>query len=65
VFSHFLVQALWSSSADVNGDGYVSAEEAFLYLVSRVDDYVYYHTGYHQNPQVYDGVSGEVGLTCP
>lgn len=65
VFSYFLVQALWSSSADVNGDGYVSAEEAFLYLVSRVDDYVYYHTGYHQNPQVYDGVSGEVGLTCP
>jgi hypothetical protein len=65
VFSYFLVQALWSSSADVNGDGYVSAEEAFLYLVSRVDDYVYYYTGYHQNPQVYDGVSGEVGLTCP
>lgn len=65
VFTYFLIQALWSSSADLNGDGFVSAEEAFQYLVNRVDDCVFPETGYHQNPQIYDGVAGEVSLTCP
>jgi uncharacterized caspase-like protein len=65
VFTYFLIQALWSSSADLNGDGFVSVEEAFQYLVNRVDDCVFPETGYHQNPQMYDGVAGEVSLTCP
>lgn len=65
VFTYFLLQALWSRGADLNGDGLVSAEEAFQYLISRVDSYVYANTGSHQNPRLYDGISGEVGLTCP
>jgi hypothetical protein len=65
VFTYFLIQALWSSSADLNGDGFVSAEEAFQYLVNRVDACVFPETGHHQNPQIYDGVAGEVSLTCP
>ncbi len=65
VFSYYFIKALWSSSADLNGDGVVSAEEAFLYLNSRVDSYVFTETGYHQYPQMYDGIQGEVGLTYP
>lgn len=64
-FSHYLVKALWSASADANGDGLVSAEEAFNYLKDLVDSTVFSETGKHQNPQIYDGVPGEVNVTCP
>jgi hypothetical protein len=67
-FTYYLIEALSSASADTNHNGWVSAEEAFTYLANRVDSYVYGHTGsvsggpYHQNPQISDGVSGEVDL---
>lgn len=68
VFTYYLVEALQSHAADTNYNGVVSAEEAFAYLAGRVDDYVYGHTPpyrYHQNPQIYDGVVGEIDLTEP
>jgi hypothetical protein len=64
-FSYYLIQALWSRAADSNVDGSVSAEEAFTYLNNYVDNKVYDETGFHQNPQKYDGVPGQVGVTCP
>jgi len=64
-FTYFLAEALRSPAADTNGNGWVSAEEAYLYLRDRVDNYVYGHTGYHQDPKIYDGVSGQVDLTQP
>jgi hypothetical protein len=30
-----------------------------------VDSYVYSQTYYHQNPQKYDGVAGDVDITSP
>jgi hypothetical protein len=63
VFTHYLVQGLMDPSADTNGDGCVSAEEAFTYAAGRTDSYVYSHTGYHQNPQIYDGVTDQLCLT--
>lgn len=67
VFTYFLVEALHSTSADTNSNGWISAEEAYNYLDSRVDDYVWNHTSppEHQNPQIGDGVSGEVDITQP
>jgi uncharacterized caspase-like protein len=67
VFTYFLVEALQSHAADGNSNGLVSAEEAFAYLADPVDDYVFAITGgeYHQNPQLYDGVPGQVDLTQP
>jgi len=64
-FSYYLLEALRSLAADTDDNGWVSAEEAYLYLRDRVDDYVYGHTGYHQDPKIYDGVSGQVDLTQP
>ena len=70
-FTYYLVEALQSLAADTNSNGQVSAEEAFAYLAGLVDSYVYGHTGstpggpYHQNPQLYDGVAGEVELIQP
>jgi hypothetical protein len=65
VFTYFLIEALSSTSADTNQNGWVSAEEAFSYLESRVDSYVQSHIGYYQYPQISDGVAGEVNLTQP
>jgi uncharacterized caspase-like protein len=65
VFTYYLLEAMTSPSADTNGNGWISAEEAFAYAASRVDNYVWTHTGTHQNPQMSDGVSGEVDLTQP
>lgn len=63
VFTNYLVQGLMDPSADTNGDGCVSAEEVFSYAAGRTDDYTYTHTGLHQNPQISDGVSGQLCLT--
>jgi hypothetical protein len=65
VFTYYLVQALLASNADTNLNGRVSVEEAFAYLAAPVDSYVLAHTGEHQNPQISDGISGEVDLTVP
>ena len=59
VFTYYLDQCL-CGSADVNGDG-VSAEEAFAYAAPRVINY----TSNAQNPQLWDGIPGEVLLTPP
>jgi hypothetical protein len=62
VFSYFLLEALRTPGADTSGNGWVSAEEAYAYLSVRVDDYVWSRTGTHQNPQMSDGVSGDIDL---
>jgi hypothetical protein len=72
-FTYYLVEALHSPAADTNSNGFVSAEEAYAYLAPKVDNYVYEHAKdkngqihvYHQNPQLYDGISGQVDLTRP
>ena len=64
-FTYYLVEALLSPGADTNQNGQVSAEEAFAYLAVPVDNYVFTHTGEHQNPQISDGIAGEVDLTFP
>jgi hypothetical protein len=62
VFAHYMVQGLMDPAADFDGDGWVSAEEAFVYAESRTDSYIYTQTGYHQNPQISDGVAGELRI---
>jgi hypothetical protein len=61
VFTYYLNEGL-GSPADVNGNG-VSAEEAFAYASPRVRDYVLTHSGIAQDPQMWDGIPGEVILT--
>jgi hypothetical protein len=71
VFSYYFVEGFSSTIADGDGNGRISAEEAFSYLECRVDNYVYGHTGdvpggpYNQNPQLYDGTIGEEWITQP
>ena len=61
VFTYYLNEGL-GGPADVNGNG-VSAEEAFAYAEPRVRDYVLAHSGIAQDPQMWDGIPGEVILT--
>jgi hypothetical protein len=63
--SYFLVQALLDPDTDASGDGWISFEETFNDAAPRVDDYVYEHTGYHQNPQMSDNIGGDVKWTRP
>jgi len=65
VFTYFLEQALAALIADGNGDGWISAEEAFSYLECRVDNYVYDRTRDHQIPQLFDDTWGEERITQP
>lgn len=73
VFSYYLLEAFRTPSADSSGNGWVSVEEAYAYLAPRVDAYVWNAIGAHQNPQISDGVAGQVDLvqlgatiaTCP
>ena len=62
VFTYYMLQAMTTSSADANGNGWVSAEEAFDYADGRVDSYVWANTSTHQNPVMSDGVTGQVDL---
>jgi hypothetical protein len=76
VFSYYFLMALMDPatditgiggvSADTNGNGRVSVEEAFAYLAPKVDDFVWEASGgtFHQNPQISDGIPGPVELTC-
>jgi predicted secreted protein len=64
-FTYYLVAGLNSSANDGDGNGQVAAEEVYPYLQSTVDSYVYSQTYYHQNPQKYDGVAGDVDITSP
>jgi hypothetical protein len=61
VFTYYLNEGL-GGPADVNGNG-VSAEEAFAYAAPRVQSYVLAHSGIAQDPQLWDGISGEVIFT--
>jgi hypothetical protein len=63
IFTYYINEAL-SGYADVNSNG-VSAEEAFAYAAQRTSDYVLTHDGSQQDPQLYDGIAGEVLLTTP
>jgi uncharacterized caspase-like protein len=62
VFSYFLLQGMMDPAADTDHDGWIAAEEAFAYAAPRVDAYVFARTGEHQNPQIYDGVPGQLNL---
>jgi hypothetical protein len=61
-FTYYLLEAMTTPSADTSSNGWVSAEEAFAYAAGRVDNYVWTKTNTHQNPQMSDGVSGQVDL---
>jgi len=61
VFTYYFDQGL-SGSADINSNG-VSAEEAFAYAAPRVQSYALAHSGIPQDPQMWDGIPGEVILT--
>ena len=63
-FTYYFREALRTPSADENGNGWISAEEAYRYLDSLVDDYVWANTSpqTHQNPQLYDGILGDLDL---
>ena len=63
VFSYYLRRALRAGSADTNGNGWVSGEEAFVHLVPGVMAEPCYLEW--QNPQISDGTSGEEDLTQP
>lgn len=61
LFSYYLLEALGTSSADTNdSNGWVSGEESYDYLYTRV-------VGVYpaQHPQESDGITGEVDLTQP
>lgn len=63
VFTYYLVEGLVPGyPADFDSDKMVSAEEAFSYASPRTTDFVYNRYFFDQNPQIYDGVSGEVEL---
>jgi hypothetical protein len=62
VFTYYLLEAFRTPSADTNSNGWISAEEAHTYLSPLVDAYVWPKVGEHQNPQMSDGVSGELDL---
>jgi uncharacterized caspase-like protein len=58
VFSYYLLEALRSPGVDSNGNGWISAEEAFTYLRPKVLT----QTGGQQTPQVVDGIPGQADL---
>jgi uncharacterized caspase-like protein len=62
VFTYFFLEALRTAGADLNGNGWISAQEAFQYLDGRVTDYVQLVIGDAQHPQIYDGVGSDVDL---
>lgn len=60
LYTYYYVEAMKTWSADADSSGLVSAEEIHQYLVPRVvavDD--------TQNPQIYDGVTGQLDLANP
>jgi len=67
VFIYFLLEA-FDGRADINHDGWVSAEEAFYYAAPKTTEYLEKY-GKSQHPQIYDGYpteennSGELPIT--
>jgi uncharacterized caspase-like protein len=62
VFSYYLREAFRTPAADLNDNGWISAQEAYAYLAGRVDDEVRSRTGQRQHPQMDDQVFQEVDL---
>lgn len=62
-WAYYFVEALGKKEADANGNGYVSAEEAHLYLGNKVTTLVLAEDGISQVPEVYDQVVNQVDLT--
>jgi uncharacterized caspase-like protein len=58
VFTYYLLEALRSPSVDSNGNGWISAEEAYTYLRPRVLSY----TSGQQTPSMVDGLVGQADL---
>lgn len=64
VFSYYLRQALQNAAADTSSNGWVSGEEAYVYLKPLVESEMCYQP-WLQNPQIDDGTSGEEDVTQP
>jgi hypothetical protein len=64
VFTYFLMQGVTDSLNDANGNGRISAEEAYWFSHDLVDDWVFKNTGDHQNPAIYDQIWGQIDLTA-
>ncbi len=64
VFTYFFLQGLTDSLNDVNGNGRISAEEAYWFSRDLVDDWVFNNAGDHQNPAINDQLWGQVDLTA-
>jgi hypothetical protein len=62
-FAYYLVEGLGKKAADGNGNGFVSAQEAFNYLDDKVTALVAAKNGQSQVPRMFDGTAGEVDLT--
>jgi hypothetical protein len=67
LFTYFLVSAYTGDTADGNGNGRVSAEEAHAWLAPLVDAWAHDHfptlnRGDGQDPQLHDGIPGEAEL---
>ena len=62
VFSYALMEGL-SGLCDANDDTICSAEEAFAYSIPRAQTFLNREFNFLQNPQMYDGYPGELGLT--
>jgi hypothetical protein len=57
VFTYFVVKGL-EGAADANANGRISAEETFIYAEPQVKTYTFGA----QNPQIYDGYTGELEI---
>ncbi len=57
VFSFYVIEALSRRAADVNGSGFVSAEEVYLYAMPRAAAW-----NPQQTAQLYDSLPGELDL---
>jgi hypothetical protein len=60
IFSYYFMEALSKGRADINGNGLVSMEEAFLYVYPSVS--TYWPTPPNQHPQIYDNYPGELEI---
>ncbi|MDI6917650.1 MAG: caspase family protein, partial [Thermoplasmatales archaeon] len=64
VFTYYLTGGLKSALADTNGNGWVSAEEAFYYAKPRTYQFNNSENpAGGQDPQIYDGIEGELDIS--
>ncbi len=62
VFSYSVMEG-FQGFCDSNNDTICSAEEAFAYSIPRAQTFLNREFNFQQTPQIYDGYSGELGLT--